>query len=356
MKPDGIIKTSSIAPFVEEIENKDLLYISFEKDIPSTMRGTHINISLDENGHVKIDSTKKQIPDPSTIYVYLPVTENYNVEQLPYWPHYIDMSPGQRYTYLNWLRNVDNPIDPGYVFLYYYGLERHLLMGNFEKALNQIIRLRNMHKNKSFQKYSEGALIHSCIMRNRLDLLLNLHERTEISGFSNAQFLLAYSLKCNLSVQNLLQVFYKAFNLSRKAIKENYNLIEECTKVILLSKYDEESFSIKDYDISKTRTAIENRFTNYSFPEEIQNVEITNFYQCKQLMTDVETIFKLSYDEYKKRNSIERKKQKANKSDDEIKLDLMKKDISRYKKLLSDKKITNEEFEILINFTNNKNL
>jgi hypothetical protein len=354
--PFDIIKASAVAPFIGEIENKDLLYISYEKEIPSIIRGFQIIISLNENGHVQFDSTNNQIPDPSTIYVHLPIKENYNAVRLPYWPNYIDISPEQRFTYLNWLRNVDNPIDAGYVFLYYYGLERQLLIGNFEKAFNQIIRLRNVHKNKSFQQYTEKALIHSCIMRDRLDLLLDLHEKTEISGFSNAQFLLADDLKMDLSAQNILSIFYKAFPLSRKAIKENYDLMLGCTKNTLSSKYSKEGFTIADYDISNIKTTIETRFANYSFPKEIQNVEITDFYKCKQLMTDIETIFKLSYDEYKKIIAIQRKKQKSNKSEEEIKSGFVKKGINRYKKLLSDKKITNEEFEILVDFINNKNL
>ena len=346
-------KTSSVAVFTEEIENKDLLYISYDKQIPTTYHGTTFSLYIDEHGHIKFDSTKNQMPCPSTIYAYLPITEDYNVAPLPYWPHYIDISPGQRFVYLNWLRNVDSPTDTGYVFLYYYGLERQLLTGNFEKAFNQIIRLRNAHKNNSFQGYSEAALIHSCILRDRLDMLIDLHEKTDISGFSNAQFLLAYNLKLGLSVQNLLQIFYRALKLSRKAIKENPKLMEECTKEVVLSKYGQESFLISDYDISKTKTAVEIRFANYSFPKEIQNVEITDFYQCKPLMMDIENTFKLSYEKYKGIITLERKKQNSNKSEEEIRQAKIKKDINRYKKLLSEKKITNEEFEILSNHKNN---
>jgi hypothetical protein len=350
-----VVKNSSIVPFANEIENKDLLFISYEEHIPSTYRGTTFSIHIDEGGHAQINESINQIPDPSTIYIHLPITEDYRVDPLPYWPHYIDISPGQRFVYLNWLRNIDNPIGIGYVFLYYYGLERHLLVGDFEKAFNQIIRLRNIHKNQSFQKYSENALIHSCIMRNRVDMLLSLHEKTEISGFSNAQFLLAYNLKLDLSVQNLMRVFYKAFNLSRKPIKENPVLMEDCVKSSLFSKYSNEGFPIKDYDISKTRTISETRFANHSFPNEIRYIEITDFYQCKSLMIDIEHIFKFSYEKYKEKVAFERKKPNVNKTDEEIRQSKIKRGINRYKKLLSEKKITQEEFDILLNFVNNKN-
>jgi len=295
-------------PAIREFENKDLLFISYEKTIPSTFRGIVFSLRIDENGHIKIDDTTNQIPDPSTIYTYLPIAEKYPVIPLPYFPHYIDILPEQRFAYLNWLRNIDSPIDTGYVFLYYYGLERHLLTGNFEKAFNQIIRLRNIHKNKSFQNYSEAALIHSCIMKNRLDMLIDLHTKTEISGFSNAQFLLAYNLKMNLSTQNLLQVFNRAFTLSRNALKKNYKLLEYCTEETLSNQYGRGGFPITEYNISKTKTKREIRFANYSFPDEIQFVEITDFYQCKPLMNDIEAIFKVSYEKFKKQTALDRKK------------------------------------------------
>ncbi|MCL1933284.1 MAG: TerB N-terminal domain-containing protein [Candidatus Azobacteroides sp.] len=351
----GLKKYDNDISTINEIENKDLLFISYDEQIPKTYRGVVFSLYIDKDGHVQCEKNKNQMPDPSTIYIHLPITEDYKVEPLPYWPHYIDIEPGQRFVYLNWLRNVDAPIDTGYVFLYYYGLERHLLVGDFDKAFNQIIRLRNTHKNKSFQKYSEQALIHSCILRNRLDMLVNLHEKTEISGFSNAQFLLAYNLKMDLSAQNILQVFHRAFSLSRKTIKENYNLLEECTKEVLHNKFGSDVFPIKSYDISKTKTTIETRFANYSFPEEIQKVEITDFYQCKSLMTDIEYIFNLSYKNYKEKIAFERKKQNLNKSSEEIKQAKLKRDINRYKKLLSDKKLNQEEFDVLLNFINNKN-
>lgn len=341
-------------PTIKDFENNDLIYISYDKNIPSAFKGSHLNLTLDELGRIKVNFVENKIPDPSTIYINLPIKEvQYDhVDKLSYWPHYIELSPEQRYVYLNWLRNVDTPVDMGYVFLYYYGLERQLLIGNFEKAFNQIIRLRNIHKNKSFQKYSENALVHSCIMADRLDLLLDLHEKTEISGFSNAQFLLAYNLKMTLSAKNLLQIFYKAFNLSRKAIKDNSALLEECTSEILLSKNEIGGFPIVNYDISKTKTVIENRFANYSFPKEIQNVEITDFYKCKLLMADIESIFNLSYERYKEKVAFERKKQSSNKSDEEIRQAQIKRNLNRYKKLLAERKITHEEFDVLSNWAN----
>ena len=229
---------------------------------------------------------------------------------MPRLPNYADLTPQQRFTYLNWLKNIDNPIEPGYVLLYYYGLERHLLVGNFEKAFNQIIRLRKAHKNSSFQMFSELALIHSCMLHDRSDMLAGLHEKTEITGFSNTHLLLAYNLKKEITVQNLLFMFDRAIKLSRKPLKENYALLEDCTREILIDTYGFEGFPIKEYDVSNSKTAIETRFVNYTFPNEIRLVDIPDFYQCKPLMADIVNVFRMSYEKYKKQKAFERKKQK----------------------------------------------
>ncbi len=345
-----IIRHKGEVYFDKELPNKDLLYISFEKDIPSVYRGVHVIIRLDSNGNVVIDDKSYQVPDPSTIYVHLPISEDYNVPGLPYWPHYIELTPGQRHTYLSWLRNVEQPIDMGYVFLYYYGLERQLLIGDFDKAFDEIIKLRNAHINKSFQKYSENALVHAAIMRGKINSLIDLHERTDISGYSNAMFLLAYNAELDLGEEQLILIFHKAFTKSRIAVKENKALFVECLVHTLNRRFEKPSFAIKDYDISKVKTINEARFANYSFPKDIQFVEITDFYQCKNLMQDSQSLFEETYNLYKTRKSL----LKSNKTPEEIEFAVKKKNENRYKKLLKEKQLSQTEFEMLMKFNQNE--
>lgn len=343
-----LVKRNTEVPFEKELPNKDLLYISYDKNIPSVNRGMHITIGFDKNGNVVINDQSKQIPDPSTIYVHLPISDDFNVPSLPYYPHYIELTSGQRFQYLTWLRNVEQPIDMGYVFLYYYGLERQLLIGNFDKAFDEIVKLRNFHDNRSFQKYSENALVHSAIMRGRTDRLIDLHERTEISGYSNAMFLLAYNAGLDLGEEQLILIFSKAFTTSRKAIKENKPLFIECLTTKLIERSGRAAFSIKSYDISKVKSVITLRFANYSFPSEIQQVETTDFYQCKSLMQDLENLFIETYNLYKFQKSL----LKSNKTPAEIKAALIKKNETRYKRLLKEKAITPSEFELLLKNNN----
>lgn len=286
---------------VEEVENRDLLFISYDKNIPSVNRFHSFTISLDENGNVESTWNENKMPDPSTIYVHVPIEDGY-AAPLDYYPHYLELTPPQRYKYLSWLRNIDEEIDMGYVFLYYYGLEKHILTGDIDKAFNQIIRLRNSRSNKSFKNYSESALIHGAILRDRLDLLIDLDKKTEISGFKNSQFLIAHRLKLNLTTSNLISVFYKLYPKCRKAIKENRELFEKHISRALKEIYNIEGFPLEKYDIKKISTIKETRFANYSFDKELQEITVPDFMGDSEILKDIEVVFNNAYEGYKKEN------------------------------------------------------
>ena len=203
-------KVGYMDTFISEVENRDMLWISFDKNIPDNYNVVSFKVNLNNKGEIETETVIHKKTDPSTIWVHLPIskpTKDDNLS-LPYFPHYIDLTPAQRFEYLNWLRDIDISIDMGYVFLYFYGLERHLLIGDIERAIKIIIRLRNEHLNKSFQTYSRNSIIHACIMRNRVDLLLDIHKHTNIQDFSNAQILLAHNFGLDVSASNLIDLYF----------------------------------------------------------------------------------------------------------------------------------------------------
>ena len=328
----------------KEMPNKDLLYISYESIIPEMKRNLKFNVYIDSTGRISHESQPPSIPDPSTIYVRLPISEDYYTDPLPYWPSYIEMTPGQRFKYLCWLRDVTQEVDIGYVFIYYYGLERQMLTGNFDKAFDEIVKLRNVHKNKSFQRYSENALVNAAILRGRLDKLMDLDRKTEISKYSNVLFYAAYSMKIPLGSQQIALICNTMFGTAKKALKENRDMLLECIETILQSKYGTTTFDISSYDISKTKNTKETRFANYSFSEELQHVKIVDFYQCKKLMEGIEGIYNASYELYKQKKALQR----SNKTPEEIAETQRKKAENRYKKLLKEKMITQIEYDLLI--------
>jgi tellurite resistance protein len=96
---------------------------------------------------------------------------NYRARQMGYWPSYAEASPEERRAYLHWLsEGRSNPdCDIGYVFLFFYGLERRVIVDSRDDpaARNDwpaiIVELRRLlaiygQKSGSFSRYA-GELL-----------------------------------------------------------------------------------------------------------------------------------------------------------------------------------------------------
>src|SRR5581483_5487022 len=104
--------------------------------------------------------------EPSLIWTKLPIKTNSDLEDKAlYWPAYSALTPEQRYQYLNWLRDVEEQTNLSYVFLYFYGLERHLLLGKYQQALTETVRLLKHHNRSSFYPYAERSLLAAALYR-----------------------------------------------------------------------------------------------------------------------------------------------------------------------------------------------
>ncbi len=92
------------------------------------------------------------------------------VEQMPYWPSYSDISPTARGGYLQWLAGgrKDPDVQIGYVFLFFYGLERRVLADSRQypevaqelpAVLAEVRRLLSIYGNQgSFYGYASRFL------------------------------------------------------------------------------------------------------------------------------------------------------------------------------------------------------
>jgi uncharacterized tellurite resistance protein B-like protein len=96
---------------------------------------------------------------------------DYTVRQMGYWPSYSDISSSARRAYLNWLAGgrKDHEADIGYVFLFFYGLERRAIIdGSKDEAAQaelptiaiELRRLLNIYggRSNSFRRYA-GELL-----------------------------------------------------------------------------------------------------------------------------------------------------------------------------------------------------
>ncbi|MFJ8819606.1 tellurite resistance TerB family protein [Amycolatopsis thermoflava] len=111
--------------------------------------------------------------EPALIDPTLPVDgarPDWTGETMDYWPSYSDMSPRARAAYLAWLAGGrSNPrAYIGYVFVYFYGLERRLLAevpgtpdaaAGFHLLTGEVRRLLGIYRgNRSFAQYASSLL------------------------------------------------------------------------------------------------------------------------------------------------------------------------------------------------------
>lgn len=106
--------------------------------------------------------------DASTIVTTLPVGDGRRALPMPYWPRYSDIDPDQRARYLDWMAGgrADPAIPLGYVFIFFYGLERRVLVERLDHAAarREVGRLLTIHgESSSFRRYASDFLTFSLL-------------------------------------------------------------------------------------------------------------------------------------------------------------------------------------------------
>ena len=110
--------------------------------------------------------------EPALIDPKLPLASDIiecSARRLSYWPSYAEASPDARAAYLRWLTTgrKDSTADVGYVFLFFYGLERRALndaiwseqaKSDIPAIEKEVQRLLTIYSNNSFQAYA-GAFL-----------------------------------------------------------------------------------------------------------------------------------------------------------------------------------------------------
>ncbi len=128
-----------------------------------------------------------------------------------YWPSYSEISPVCRLAYVQWLAGgkCDPAISIGYVFLYFYGLERRLVTDaqstdEILSLIQEIERLRSVYSsNRSFDGYSQRLLeaaffLLSCRKSKNLEIILPQIENDAPSERMVQLAALAYRTKDNV--------------------------------------------------------------------------------------------------------------------------------------------------------------
>lgn len=93
-----------------------------------------------------------------------------SADEMGYWPHYETISPKHRGAYLEWLAEgrSDPDANIGYIFLFFYGLERRLFVDGQQEGIpdaerktivDEVLRLKQLYNHsRSFQGYATNLL------------------------------------------------------------------------------------------------------------------------------------------------------------------------------------------------------
>lgn len=253
--------------------------------------------------------------EPSTVFVDEPAVlpeDISSVPRPPYYPRYGALSPYQRGIYLNWLQDPTSAVDPGYLFVYYYGLERQLLLGDFQNAVDEILMLRHYHTNASFQFYSLNALLTACVARNRPDKTMEILSSLCEGIPTNIRLLVTARLGLSLPVDTVARIaslLHKRVNI--RYLKSNPLLYKESLAAALVSLYGTDSLPlgwIPPVDMLPTKRQL--TFANTSFPEMVRCPSLPSIVDSKEFIERMSSMFDVVHASVKEYLAADRKRTK----------------------------------------------
>lgn len=288
-----------------KFKNYDLNAAKTKSEKSFETNGIRFSISMMGQDEPSLIFTKERISAPKDGLI---------VERPPYFPTYIGLTPEQKWTYLKLLTNpYDTSIDIGFVFILYYGLERHLLEGDFESAFRVILKLRDVHTNKSFQSYSANALVLTSMLYKRADLALEFIEslnKDHELAFSDNLFVVCYfSFDLPLKATDLMRMA-KTFEFTNiNYIKNQPEIFEECLCSVMEAKIGSLELDIKRYvtktELRKIRVQDVNIFANTSIIDKVFPVPlVADIFQLEKI---VNQLLELAHEKTKETLAIMRK-------------------------------------------------
>jgi hypothetical protein len=271
-----------------------------------------------ENSGIKITFRMTGDEEPSLIYTkqHIIIPSDFSsIERPPYFPTYSGLTPEQKGVYIRLLQNpYNNSIDIGFVFILYYGLERHLLIGDYENAFKVILKLRDIHTNTSFQSYSANAIILTSLMQNRgeyaLEFIKSIDKDYEYN-FSNNLFLLCYySFDIPLSARDIMRMAKTFEFTNQNYIKKYSDIFVRVLKELMIEKYGADTIQISSIlskgDISKLSNQTIPIFANTSIRD--KNIPVPMICENFKLKKEFNILLENAHEKVKKEVTELRKK------------------------------------------------
>ena len=290
---------------------RSLVWITDEDpSLAESPMSINITISLTENGGVESSMKKKGFySEPSLIWTKLPVEENNELEtEAMYYPRYAAFDSGHRYQYLNWLRDITQPTNLSYVFLYFYGLERHMLIGDYDGAVDEIIRLMKHHKKGSFISYATRSLIVASIARDRMDVVKRapfiLEEEVDEA------LALRIMLGTPLTGEDVMQMAYSVGFKNHRYIKLYPEQFEETLNGKIVEFEKQFGPILKIFDIGSFKREPRSVFANMSIPDDYRVVKVPQIVSNQKFKTAMFNLLQATHDSIKEDLREKRKRSK----------------------------------------------
>ena len=276
-KKENTIIPINYSELWENIPNeiRELLYFTNENP-PENLDKIGISLSFSVNDGLKMGKLGTS-HDPSTIYFPLPITVPINYDQVlppPRYPKYYRLTPEQKFIYLNWLKDIDRPIHEGYKQLFFFALERQLIIGNFDIAWDTILRLNKNTSKYEFLSFQSIDTLFSACMMNRLDLLHKMSCIFEEPGWDDKQILTKYYTNEPIEAYETMKI--NCYNANTRYFRVAPNDYTEEMKTLLQKKVGS-TFILTEKFISENnrkKSHIILGFHNSSFPYELRNLDI----------------------------------------------------------------------------------
>lgn len=256
-----------------------------------TISEDEVNVSEKKNGY---------FAEPSLIWKKLPIKPNNDlIQKAIYWPSYSSFSPEARFQYLRWLGDITQPTNLSYVFLYFYGLERHLLVGEYDKAVDEIARLLKAHPKKSFIQYASQSLIVASLGKERLDIIDRIPSLLEeeidealalrvIKGTSmTPDDIISIANKVGFKNKRYITLYPEVF---KEELQKNIDMFEKQFGKIL------STFKLEDFKRKETTV-----FANLSIPEQIRHIKAPMILEDKKFSVGMNNLLQAAHESVKSR-------------------------------------------------------
>lgn len=151
--------------------------------------------------------------------------------------------------------------------------------------------------NKSFNGYSNDALLFSCIFKQAHGSMEKLRFFFEQDGWGDEQLFIKFFLKEDIHYKEMIKIFDGFSGFNKRYIKSNTDVYLECLRQTFLNKYQSENFTLdKKYEISKLEKRQFRLFANMTFPDTVKYQELPSFLATKEFMDEITSLHETAHE------------------------------------------------------------